>query len=120
MNLLKVNKLNSEDDDDKSEIKKSTLSRKSSASVLKETLSREDKLVKFEALGKVTKEDDGRIIKDENEEEVKVDFSTYIQLIECCGGWGKLAMQSVTVVLALICDTVLRFYIGKWATHEDK
>jgi hypothetical protein len=34
----------------------------------------------FETFGKTTKEDDGKIIKDENEEIVKVQFSTYKRL----------------------------------------
>ena len=63
----------------------------------------------------MTKEEDGRIIKDENEEDVIVDSSTYFQLIKVCGGMEKFFMQSVTVILSLICDTILRWYIGYWA-----
>ena len=51
----------------------SVSSRASSFASTKEVLSRDEKLKKFEGLGQVTKKDDGRIIKDENEEEVKVD-----------------------------------------------
>ena len=42
-----------------------------------------------------------------------------MQLIECCGGWGRIAMQSVTVILTIVCDTILRWYIGSWAMNED-
>lgn len=28
-------------------------------------------------------------------------------------------MQSVTVILTIVCDTILRWYIGSWAMNED-
>ena len=47
----------------------------------REVLTITEKLEKFETFGRVTKEDDGKIIKDENEEVISVERSTYTKLI---------------------------------------
>jgi ATP-binding cassette subfamily C (CFTR/MRP) protein 1 len=68
----------------------------------------------------VTKEDDGRIIKDENEEVVVVGWDTYKELANYSGGWNRLFWMSVCVVLAIVCDTWLRYYIGEWALNQGE
>ena len=60
-----------------SSIRKSTFM---SQSVTSE-LTREEKLDLFQKLGRVSTEDDGRIIKDENEEVINVDLASYVKLV---------------------------------------
>jgi hypothetical protein len=43
----------------------------------REVLSRDQKLEKFETLGRVSEEDDGKIIQDENKEKIEVKQDTY-------------------------------------------
>ena len=50
-------------------------------------ISDEDKLEKFKTIGQVSKLDDGKIIKDENDEIVKVSLKSYINLVKYSGGW---------------------------------
>jgi len=47
----------------------------------------EDKIEKFMTIGKVSKESDGKIVLNENDEKVLVTFKSYSQLISYCGGW---------------------------------
>jgi hypothetical protein len=44
----------------------------------------------FDKLGKVTKGHDGKIVKNENEEEIEVTMDQYIRLLKFCGGWNRL------------------------------
>ena len=50
-------------------------------------MSQEQKLELFDNLGKVSAEDDGRIIKDENDEVIRVLMSSYVNLIKAGGGF---------------------------------
>lgn len=43
----------------------------------REVLSRDQKLERFETLGRVSEEDDGKIIQDENKEKIEVKQDTY-------------------------------------------
>ena len=47
----------------------------------------EDKIEKFKSIGKVSKDSDGKIILDENDEKVVVTFKSYSQLVSYGGGW---------------------------------
>ena len=47
----------------------------------------EDKIEKFNSIGKVSKDSDGKIIADENKEKVEVTFKSYSQLVNYGGGW---------------------------------
>ena len=50
-------------------------------------LTDQEKIEKFKTIGKVSKDSDGKIITDENEEKVEVTFKSYCQLIKYGGGW---------------------------------
>ena len=50
----------------------------------------EQKLEIFEKLGRVSKDDDGKILKDENDEVIKVGLSNYLQLLKFGGGWWNI------------------------------
>jgi hypothetical protein len=41
----------------------------------------------FEKLGRVSEKDDGKILKDENEEVIKVGSKNYLKLLKLGGGW---------------------------------
>ena len=45
----------------------------------------------FERLGRVSEGNDGKIIKDENEEIIVVGRSTYVRFFRAGGGWGWFA-----------------------------
>jgi hypothetical protein len=53
----------------------------------------------FETFGKTTKEDDGKIIKDENEEIITVKFSTYLRLLKSYGGFHVLIILNIVIIL---------------------
>ena len=63
-------------------------SRESTKSFISEFPKMDDfeKLAKFETLGKVSGDNDGRLIKDENEEVVRVKISTFWKLLNYGGG----------------------------------
>lgn len=44
----------------------------------------------FEELGRVSKDNDGKIIKNENDEIIKVKMASYFNLISLCGGWFNI------------------------------
>ena len=58
--------------------------------VEKDYISHDQKMEMFDKLGKVTKGHDGKIVKNENEEEIEVTMDQYIRLLKFCGGWNRL------------------------------
>ena len=86
---MDINKLSDDKKETKSDnltvpeqkIKKSSSPTQLSPVAPIEVLTITEKLEKFETFGRVTKEDDGKIIKDENEEVISVERSTYTKLI---------------------------------------
>ena len=92
--MININKINNQNEDDKKEVqivkdenhlkiqRDSIMTRDSQVSI-----SEEDKLEKFKTIGRVSKEDDGKIIKDENDEIVTVSLKSYVELVKYCGGW---------------------------------
>ena len=61
----------------------------------------EEKIRAFDALGKGGVEE-GRIIKDENEEVIRVTGRTYLQLLEYCGGWFYLVLLNIVMLLFVL------------------
>ena len=55
-------------------------------------MTREEKLQMFETIGRVSKDNDGKIIKNENEEKIKVNVYEYLKLLKFCGGWNRLIL----------------------------
>jgi len=77
-----------------------------------EELNVEEKLKRFENFGKVSKEDDGKIIKDENEEVIQVKYSTYQKLINYAGGNKYIVYINIVLTISIIGETYLTWYIG--------
>ena len=66
------------------------------------SISEEDKRAKFETIGRVSKEDDGKIIKDENEEVVTVNLQSYIDLVKYGGGWFPIIWLQVFCIIEVL------------------
>lgn len=69
----------------------------------------------FDRLGKVSKDNDGKIVKDENEEEIEVTMASYIRLLKFCGGWNRLIIVQFIMIGFTICKIQTDYTIGKWA-----
>ena len=72
-------------------------------SIRQTELTDEEKLGLFETLGRVSDEDDGKIIKDENEEIIKVVFGTYREVLKAGGGCGPLVALNVMLIGFAYC-----------------
>jgi len=86
---------------------------------LREELTSSEKLEKFETFGRISKEDDGKIIKDENDEVISVELSTYKKLIECQGGKNLMVWLNLAIIIGILCETYMVFYIGQWAIDPE-
>ena len=73
----------------------------------------------FESLGRLTKEDDGKIIKDENEEIIDVKMADYAMLLKISGGWPGLVLLQFIMVGFTICKIQTDYTIGEWTEIED-
>ena len=62
----------------------------------------QEKLDKFETIGRISKEQDGKIIKDENEEVVKVTLQSYRKLVAYGGGWVGIVWLNLLSVLEVL------------------
>jgi ABC-type proline/glycine betaine transport system ATPase subunit len=58
----------------------------------------QEKLRIFETLGRVTKEADGKIIKDENEEVIDVTMADYMVLLKTSGGWPQIIFLQLIMI----------------------
>jgi hypothetical protein len=73
----------------------------------------------FDKLGKVTEKDDGKIIKDENEEIIKVNPQTYNSLLEYSGGKCPLFILFLAMLCFTGCKIKTDYTIGQWANHPE-
>jgi len=78
----------------------------------------EQKLQLFEKLGTITDSNDGKIIKDENEEVIKVELSSYKMLLAYCGGWTNLLMLNLVMLAFVLCKIKTDYTIGLWARDQ--
>jgi ATP-binding cassette subfamily C (CFTR/MRP) protein 1 len=75
----------------------------------------EKELEEFESLGKVTDDNDGRIIKDENKEIVNVEWSSYHWLIKLSGGYVNVIMLQLILSGFVYCKIQNDYTVGLWA-----
>ena len=61
-------------------------------------LTKEEKLIKFNQLGKLSETDDGKIITDENLEEINVVLATYHRLLLSGGGYLYFILIQIVMV----------------------
>jgi len=62
-------------------------------------LTDEEILEKFKTIGRVSKDSDGKIISNENDEKVEVTFKSYSQLISYAGGWTGIIWANLFCIL---------------------
>jgi len=72
-----------------SSVARGTTFRESSPDGKKEPMTKDEKLEMFEKIGRVSKGNDGKIITNENEEEIKVTWKEYMKLLKFGGGWSR-------------------------------
>ena len=123
-------KENDEEDKDSNTSKKSTpVSQKESddsESAKKEDpvypskLSFSEKEDLFKAFGRKTKKDDGRIIKDENDEVIEVTWDTYRQIFSYYGHWSQFLAIFVIIFGVMWFETRYSYVIGDWANEEKE
>ena len=64
----------------------------------------------------------GRIIKDEQDEIVKVEFESYAKYFRFAGGWPVIVIFTFLMVGFILCQLAANFYTQKWAygSPEDQ
>jgi len=60
-------------------------------------VSRKEKIELFKTMGRVSKDYDGKIIKDENEERIHVTMASYARFLRFAGGY------SLFIAMVIIC-----------------
>lgn len=68
----------------------------------------------------MTKEADGKIIKDENEEIIEVKMSDYVRLLKTAGGWPQFVFLQIIMIGFTICNIQTVYTIGQWTNLETK
>ena len=71
-------------------------------------------------MGRITEEDDGKIIKDENEEVIKVVRSSYKMLMANSGGWKYFILLNIAMSLLVYFKIQLDYTIGKWVILSEE
>jgi len=61
------------------------------------TMTKTEKIKKFKTFGRISDDDDGKIIKDENEEIIEVDKDTFKKLFYYYGEWWKFAALFILI-----------------------
>ena len=82
-------------------------------------LTKEEKHEKFKTLGKISNKNDGKCIRDNDDEDIKVGLDTYKKLIELFGGIKYMIMACF--VSALLCYLRIRtdYVIAQWGNDMD-
>ena len=62
---------------------------------------------------------DGKIIKDENEEVIRVTGKSYRQLLEYGGGWWNLVVLNVIMMGGCYLSIQTNYVIGEWAQDSE-
>jgi hypothetical protein len=77
----------------------------------------EDVSTAFDKLGSTDK-NDGKIIKDEGEEVIVVQSSSYLLLLKFCGGWWNIFALNIILLAFVWCKIKTDYTIGLWASDE--
>ena len=82
-------------------------------------LTLKEKLKLFETLGKTTDKNDGKIIRDDDNEDVKVGLETYKALLELFGGMTYLVLAMI--ITAFLCYIRIRtdYVIAQWGDNTE-
>jgi hypothetical protein len=76
-------------------------------------------LTAFEKLGNVTKENDGKILTNEDDEKADVTFSTYWKLIKYYGGLKFVIIYNISAIVFKYYETKVEYTMGLWSSDES-
>lgn len=118
-NLLEVNHINRNNMTQESPVRRSEIRKDVRLNASVKTASTVDEVNReFELLGSVSKDNDGKIIKNENEEVIRVKLSTYADLIRLCGGWPQLLAVNVVLAGFVYFKIMTDYTCGQWASDQ--
>ena len=82
-------------------------------------LSKEEKNKKFRTLGRITNKNDGKCIRDDDDEDIKVGIETYEKLFELFGGVKYIIFACF--ISALLCYIRIRtdYVIAQWGNDFE-
>ena len=78
-------------------------------------LTDDDKIEKFKTFGKILDDHDGKIIKNENDEIIKVNFFSYSKLLQFANGLLPLICVYLSMCGFSYCEIKTDYVIGQWA-----
>jgi hypothetical protein len=84
-----------------------------------EDLTAEEKKEKFKGLGRTTKKNDGKIIRDDDDEDVKVEKEIYWKLIDLFGGFKYMIYGYM--ISGFLCYLELKkdYVIADWSNNFE-
>jgi len=82
-------------------------------------LTEQEKVEKFNKLGKKTDKNDGKIIRDDDDEDVKVGLETYKQLVGLFGGMKYLILACFVTAFLCYCRIKTDYVIAQWGSDVE-
>jgi ABC-type multidrug transport system fused ATPase/permease subunit len=82
-------------------------------------LTQQQKAEKFSKLGKKTEKNDGKIIRDDDDEDVKVGLETYKQLVGLFGGMKYLILACLVSAFLCYCRIKTDYVIAQWGNDME-
>ena len=79
------------------------------------TMTKREKVAKFKTFGRVSDDDDGKIIKDENEEVIEVDTDTLGKATSYYGEWWKFAVLFLVICACKGIRVNYDYVMAEWA-----
>lgn len=77
-------------------------------------------MTKFKTFGRVSDDDDGKIIKDENEEVIEVDKGTISKATSYYGEWWKFAALFLTICACKCTRVNYDYVMAEWANADKE
>jgi len=84
------------------------------------TMTRKEKIKKFKTFGRISDDDDGKIIKDENEEIIEVDRGTFVKLFHYYGQWWKFAALFIMIFCSRYIKISFEVTMAEWANADKE
>ena len=83
-------------------------------------MTKKAKLKKFKTFGRVSDDDDGRIIKDENEEIIEVDTDTCKKMFQYYGAWWKFVALFCMIIASRQIKITFEYTMAEWANASKE
>ena len=84
------------------------------------TMTKRAKLAKFKTFGRVSDDDDGKIIKDENEEVIEVDTDPLGKATSYYGEWWKFAALFLVICACKGIRVNYDYVMAEWAAADPE